>query len=339
MGMRGAARLVRGGLGIVVAVAAVVVCAPAYAQFGSSLFGSAPAQQFAPSTGPSAIPSGSGGSSVVAPAGRPPQMAPSAQAVQQQIPSSQVSLALSARFGRDLGPITSGLMWRVYPAKPDASRAYKPIKEDRSPNPVFILPAGNYVVHVSFGLASAAKAVSLRTETVREVFDLAAGGIRLEGRVADVRIAAGQISFDIYRGSQFDTGDRQPLITGMGSGEVAVLPEGTYYIVSNYGDSNAVVRSDIRVQAGKLTDVSVSHRAAAITLKLAAKDGGDALANTEWTVLTPGGDVVKESIGAFPKVILAEGEYRAIARNEGRTYERNFKVTTGVDGEIEVLAR
>jgi hypothetical protein len=38
-------------------------------------------------------------------------------------------------------------------------------------------------------------------------------------------------------------------------------------------------------------------------------------------------------------VILAEGEYRAIARNEGKTYERPFKVITGVDGEIEVIAR
>ena len=149
----------------------------------------------------------------------------------------------------------------------------------------------------------------------------------------------GQINFDIFRGSQFDTGDRQPIASAVMSGDVVILPEGTYYIVSNYGDSNAVVRSDIRVQASKLTDVAISHRAAAITLKLAAQGGGDALANTEWTVLTPGGDVVKESTGAFPKVILAEGEYRAIARNEGKTYERNFKVTTGVDGEIEVLAR
>jgi hypothetical protein len=56
-------------------------------------------------------------------------------------------------------------------------------------------------------------------------------------------------------------------------------------------------------------------------------------------VLTPGGDVIKESTGAFPKVVLAEGEYRAIARNEGRTYEQAFKVTTGLDGEIEVLAK
>ncbi|MGZ3410287.1 MAG: hypothetical protein ACXWKA_08040 [Xanthobacteraceae bacterium] len=306
----------------------------AHAQFGGTLFGP-PSQQFAP-------PNPVGSPPPAAPAARAIQTAPAAPTAQNapQLPAGQSSLAVSARFGRDISqPINSGLLWRVYPAKPDASRAYKPVKEERSASPVFQLPPGDYVVHVTFGLASAAKAVSLRGEAAREVFDLSAGGIRLEGRVADVRIPAGQINFDIYRGSQFDTGDRQPIANNVTTGEVVVVPEGTYYIVSNYGDSNAVVRSDIRVQAGKLTDVAISHRAAAITLKLAARGGGDALANTEWTVLTPGGDVVKESTGAFPKVILAEGEYRAIARNEGKMYERSFKVTTGVDGEIEVLTR
>jgi hypothetical protein len=56
-------------------------------------------------------------------------------------------------------------------------------------------------------------------------------------------------------------------------------------------------------------------------------------------VLTPGGDVIKESIGAFPRVILAEGDYRVVARNENKTYQREFKVITGVDGEVEVLTR
>ena len=83
----------------------------------------------------------------------------------------------------------------------------------------------------------------------------------------------------------------------------------------------------------------MTHRAAVITLKLLASSGGEALANTAWSVLTPGGDVIKESIGAFPRVILAEGEYRAIARNEGRVYERDFKVVAGVDGDVEVLTR
>jgi hypothetical protein len=224
--------------------------------------------------------------------------------------------------------------------RPDQSGAFRPIKEDRSATPTVALPAGDYVVQVTFGLASAAKTVHLKSETAREVFEIPAGGLRLEGRVGDVRIPAGQISFDIFPGSQFDAGDKRPVASGITTGQVVVVPEGTYHIVSNYGDFNSIVRSDIRVQAGKLTDVTVTHRAAVITLKLVGEQGGEALANTTWSVLTPGGDEIVRSIGgAFPKVVLAEGEYRAVARNDGKIYQRTFKVITGVDGDIEVLAR
>jgi hypothetical protein len=256
------------------------------------------------------------------------------------IPAGQVGLVVTARYGRDFAqPINSNLVWRIYPVRPDHTGAFRPIREEKSATPTFALPAGDYVVHVTFGLASLARTVHLKSEVVREVFDLPAGGLRLEGRVGDVKIPAGQISFDVMPGSQFEPGEKRPLAAAVATGEVVVLPEGTYHIVSNYGDSNSIVRSDIRVAAGKLTDVTVTHRAAVIMLKLVSEHGGEALANTNWSVLTPGGDVIKESIGAFPKVILAEGDYRAIARNSGKTYEREFKVITGVDGEIEVLTR
>jgi hypothetical protein len=271
-----------------------------------------------------------------------PMPAPSNQPLAQvvpMVPAGHVALAVSARYGRDAPAIGGGLIWRVYNAKPDAGGVFRLIKEDKAAAPTFVLPPGNYVVHASLGLASAAKAVQLRAETVREVFEIPAGGIRLEGHVGDARIPAGQISFDIFTGSQFDITARRPIAQNVLTGDVVLLPEGTYYIVSNYGDGNSVVRSDVRVQAGKLTDIVVTHRAALITLKLANEPGGEALANTQWTVLTPGGDVIKESIGAFPRVVLAEGDYHVIARNEGKTYQRDFKVITGVDGEVQVLAR
>ena len=129
------------------------------------------------------------------------------------------------------------------------------------------------------------------------------------------------------------------LASNIATADVVLLPEGTYHVISNYGNSNATVRSDIRVQAGKLIDVVVNHRAAVITLKLVNERGGEALANTQWSVLTPGGDVVKEAVGAFPKVILAEGEYSVVARNEDKTYNGKFKVEPGFDREIEVMAR
>ena len=254
------------------------------------------------------------------------------------VPAGQVALALSARFGKDTSPIGGGLTWRVYSAKADRNGNFKLVKEDKSPTPTLVLPAGAYIVHVGFGLATAVKPVDLQGTNVHEEFDLPAGGLRIEGKVGDARIPASQISFDIYKGSQFASGDRRPIAEHVVTSDVIVVPEGTYYIVSNYGDANSVVRSDIRVQPGKLTDITVTHRAAVITLKLVSDRGGEALANTAWSVLTPGGDIIKESIGAFPRVILAEGEYRAIARNEGKVYEHEFKVVTGVDGDIEVLA-
>jgi len=266
----------------------------------------------------------------------PPQH--QAQHTMPALRTGEVALLLSARFRNNM-PVTGGLVWRIYPDKPDQGGVYRLIKEDRTASPSFALPAGGYVVHVSLGLASSIRTVQLRGDAVREVFDIPAGALRLEGRVGDTRIAPGHISFEIYKGSQFDQGEKRPIATNIMTGEMVLVPEGTYFIVSKYGDGNAVVRSDIRVQAGKLTDVTVTHRAAVIMLKLVSRKGGEALANTEWVVASPAGDVIAETKGAFPRVILAEGEYRVIARNDNKSYPQDIKVITGVDGEVEVLAK
>jgi hypothetical protein len=252
---------------------------------------------------------------------------------------NQAVLSLTARYGKDLPVINNGLVWRIFTDRPDENGTFKLIREERGATPNIVLPPGGYVVHVSFGLVSAVRPVTLKSETDRESFLLPAGGLRIEGRVGATKIPQNQISFAIYKGSQFEVGERAALVPNVAAGDVALLPEGTYYIISNYGDANSVVRSDIRVQASKLTDVIISHRAAVITLKLVSDKGGEALANTAWSVITPGGDVIKESIGAFPRVVLSEGEYRAIAKNEGKVFERSFNVVNGVDGEVEVIAR
>jgi hypothetical protein len=270
------------------------------------------------------------------PFGAPPGPPPQAPANMRQ---GEGAILASARFGRDGAVINGGLHWRVYADKPDAIGVFRLIKEDSSAQPTFVLPAGGYIIHVTCGLASTAKPVNLRSEAMREVFDLPAGGLRIEGHVGNTKIPTGQISFDIFKGSQFESGERQPIASGVLTGQVVLVPEGTYYILSKYGDGNAVVRSDIRVQSGKLTDVIVTHRAAAIMFKLVSKRGGEALANTDWAVLSPAGDTITETKGAFPRVILAEGEYKIIARNDNKVYQQDLTVIPGVDGEIEVLAR
>jgi hypothetical protein len=293
------------------------------------------AMSLAPPSGPASAPNLPPPLAQPSIAAIPPVTAPPAAST-----AGQAVLSLTARYGKDLPVITSGLVWRIFPDRPDETGVFKMVREERGATPNIVLPPGSYVVHVTLGLVSAVRPVTLKPETDRESFVLPAGGLRIEGRVGTSKIPQNQISFSIYKGSQFEVGnDRAPLVPSVAAGDVALLPEGTYYIISNYGDANSVVRSDIRVQAGKLTDVIITHRAAVITLKLVSDKGGEALANTAWSVITPGGDVIKESIGAFPRVVLSEGEYRAIAKNEGKVFERPFNVVNGVDGEVEVIAR
>jgi len=267
------------------------------------------------------------------PSGLPPQPPASMKA-------GEGAVLVSARYSSDGTVINGGLHWRVYADKPDPNGVFRLLKEDSSAQPTFVLPAGNYIVHVAFGLASTAKPVQVNKDATREIFEIAGGGLRIEGRVGNVKVPTGQISFDIYQGSQFEQqADRRPIASSVQTGAVVLVPEGTYYILSKYGDGNAVVRSDIRVAAGKLTDITVTHRAAQIMFKLVSKRGGEALANTDWAVLSPAGDTIAETKGAFPRVILAEGEYKIIARNDNKVYQQDLTVIPGVDGEIEVLAR
>jgi hypothetical protein len=290
-----------------------------------------------------APPSGPGAGPLPPPATPPPGLPsvltqPSIAPLPPPAPAQGV-LSLSARYGKDLPNVNAGLVWRIFSDRPDDTGTFKMIREDRSAAPNVMLPPGNYVVHVALGLVSAVRAVTLKAETDRESFVLPAGGLRIEGRVGTSKIPQNQISFAIYKGSQFEGGDRASLVPNVAANDVVLLPEGTYYIISNYGDANSVVRSDIRVQAGKLTDVTVTHRAARITFKLVNRYGGEALANTDWAVISPAGDTIAESKGAFPRVILAEGEYKVIARNDNKVYQQDLSVLPGVDKEIEVLAR
>jgi hypothetical protein len=145
------------------------------------------------------------------------------------------------------------------------------------------------------------------------------------------------------------------LVANVKAGDILRLPEGTYHIVSTYLDTatsnqspsptasgnpnatNSIVDADAKVQIGKLTEAILRHRVAVMTLKLVNFVGGEALANTSFTVLTPGGDVLREMIGAFPSLPLAEGEYVVIARRDGKAFQRNFNVVGGRDTDIEVL--
>jgi hypothetical protein len=275
------------------------------------------------------------------------------------------TLTLSAALNGGGGALTGGLRWRVFAAEADPDGSHPLIVESSLAQPTLTIPAGEYVVHVAFGLASAAKRVRLGPEVRSDRLTLSAGALRIEGTLADTPIDPSKLSLAIYVPQ-----NRNPLgklVYARGkAGDIIGLPEGSYHIVSTYLDtlgarsgvsaaansgksamlpppaaipSNSIVNADIKVISGKLTDATIRHRCATMTLKLVNKAGGEALANTTFTVLTPGGDVIRELVGAFPSLVLAEGEYVVIARHDAKIYQSTFQVRTGMDRDVEVVAQ
>jgi hypothetical protein len=251
-------------------------------------------------------------------------------------PVEKVMLSTGAAFAENDQPIRSGLVWRIFEDKGDSAPPTI-VARSNSPTPDFTLPPGNYIVHVAYGFAGASKRISIQSGRLTERLAISAGALRLHGAVGETPIPASRISFAVYVPIGPNSEGRL-VISNAKANEIIRLPEGTYHVVSTYGDGNAIMRSDLKVEAGQITEATLNHRAATVTLKLVANEGGEAFAGTAFTVLTPGGDVIREAIGAFPSVTLAEGEYVLFARHEGKVYTKEFKVESGLDRDIEIVA-
>jgi hypothetical protein len=252
-------------------------------------------------------------------------------------PASQVTLA--AQLTEKAPEITRGLVWRVFKPEPGPDGKLPLVASSQGGTSVFALEPGSYLVHASFGRAGATKRITVSDGPRRESLVLDAGGLKLDAVLAGgQRIPPDKLSFSIYEAEADAKDERALIIPDVKPGTVVRLNSGTYHVVSTYGSVNAIIRSDIRVEAGKLTEATVEHRAAELTMKLVRDHGGEAIADTSWSVITNSGDPIRESVGAYASMVLAEGDYTIVAKNKDRIYQRDFTVEAGHNQEVEVLA-
>jgi len=257
-----------------------------------------------------------------------------------QAASGLGEITLAAQLIPNGAEIGHGLVWRVFSPKPGPDGKLSLVASAQGGSSVFQLEPGSYLVHASFGRAGATKRITVGRESKHENVVLDAGGLKLNAvLVGGGKIRSSLLKFEI-RDAQPDAKGDHPLIAqDVGPNTVVRLNSGNYQVVSKYGDRNAVIRSDIKVEAGKLIEATLEHHAAELTMKLVREPGGEAIADTSWSIITSSGDPVREVVvGAYASMVLAEGEYTIIAKNRDRLYQKDFKVESGRNEEVEVIA-
>lgn len=246
------------------------------------------------------------------------------------------SVTLTARITQQGPAIPEGVVWRVFDNVPDAKGNMTLVAKSESATARLDLPPGEYVVHAAYGRAQISESLSVVPGANEKVVDLEAGGLRLNSAVTgDIPIPPTQLRFDIFTAGEES---RRVLIAeNVPANDIVTLNAGTYHIVSHFGAINAVVRADLRVEAGELTDATLYHHASEVSFKLVSEEGGEAIADVEWTIKTPDGATVFTDRGAFPSTVLAEGDYLILAKQGDKVYNREVQVVPGGSREIEVL--
>lgn len=260
---------------------------------------------------------------------------PAAEAI-ASLTSAPQPVELSARITQDGTPIPDGLVWRIFDTTPDATGELALVAKSEGGAANVQLPPGEYVVHVAYGRAQTSETMSVAPGPNEKSFVIEAGALRLNSAVTgDVPVPATLLTFNIFTGG--DDSNRTPIAEGLAANEIVTLNAGTYHIVSHFGAINAVVRADLRVEPGQLTDATLYHHAAQTSFKLVSEAGGEAIADVEWTVQTTDGETIFTDLGAFPSTVLAEGDYVVLAKLGEQVFNREFQVQPGALREIEVL--
>lgn len=251
------------------------------------------------------------------------------------------SVTLVALLTQDGQRIESGVVWRVYKddeASDEPSRNVL-VETSREASPVLRLDPGEYYVNAAFGRAHLTRRITVKqgVQSV-EPFVLNAGGLRLKALVNEGEAAApNSVTYEIFSDERDQFGNRSRIISGARPGVIIRLNSGIYHVVSTYGDANVRVSAEVTVEAGKLTEATVTHIAAKVTFRLVTRAGGEALPDTQWRVLDTTGEVITESVGALPVHTLAPGSYTVTAQSGGQLYRRDFSLEQGDIAEVEVV--
>ncbi len=246
-------------------------------------------------------------------------------------------VTLSAKLVDDGPIIPAGLVWRIFSVDESNGGDIQLVAHSDQATAVASLSPGEYLIQAAYGFAQATDTMTVLDKPESRVLVLDAGALRLSAKITGgLAIPSHSLKFEVFpQGQQDDS--RAVIVSNVQPDELIHLNAGVYHVVSKFGAVNAIAETDIRVDQGQLTDATMFHDAAQVSLKLVSEVGGEAIADIDWTIQDENGDAIYRFTGTFPSMILAKGDYTVFAKRGTTVYNRDFSVVPGPAEEIQVL--
>ncbi len=232
--------------------------------------------------------------------------------------------------------LQDNMFYRVFEQQADLQGNRSEVTTSGAPEPLFRLPAGDYLLVGRHGEAFAEQAFSVSADALTTVsLDMNVGYLRVTSTMAEGMPPLDSGVFYRVNEGQADLAGNRDTVTSSGSAESLFrLTEGAYQLVTRHGA--AFTTTDISVTAGRLAESMIVLGTAILRAQAVTEEGGAPLSGgVFWTVLASEEDlsggreqIVSDGL-AQPQLIVKAGDYLLRVRHEGEEFDFPFSLSPG----------
>ena len=233
------------------------------------------------------------------------------------------------------------MVYRVEKISDQTGSVEREVLRTAAHNPRIRLPSGEYLIHATHDLAKTSERATVQPGRItRKIINMNAGALRISSKFSgSANKFKDRVSYKIFASTpQFD-GERREIARTTRLGKTFRLNVGHYIVAGQLGNLNATVEANVTVEAGKLTDVALVHKAGLVSLSLVKRPGGQPEQNVFWLLLDNRGRELWRTSRPTPRFALAKGRYRAVAEISGKRLEKKFTIASGQEKKIELAVK
>jgi len=237
------------------------------------------------------------------------------------------------------------MLYRVFEEKANLDGKRKQVVVSSKYNPVFRLPAGDYLVRAKHGTAETEATLKVTAGELSEHrFTMDVGYLQLATRMVEggENIEKG-VLYRVLTAKKNLEGKRKQLDVSSTAEPLFRLPAGDYVITAKHG--KAVTETPISVTAGEMVEMVITQNTGRIKgIALLQADGAPIDSGVFWRVYKGDANLegkrqqVDVSSSSEPVFTLPEGDYILTVKFGEKILEKNFTIAAGEEKQVEIWA-